>query len=211
MSRAVPNSSINSRSRSHSRHRDLGLGPCLSDSDIEGECRQNLSDPRQTTEEPKPHRCLLDVMNINLVNMNIYTSTRVSQKKGKGKVTDEDDSKKRKSSCVCSEDIKSEAKYQRTSGRNTTNSKTGGQDSGRGNAGNSCHTCEGMMEWAFGGYSVVHHGASLLQNKCALELQVERNLDADMSHAGKWHIWLVLFDTVHKYCMCASEMYTIHL
>lgn len=194
MCRAVPNSFINSRSRSHSRPRDLGLGPCLSDSDMEGEGRQNLSDPRQTTEEPKPHRCLLDIMNINLVNMNIYTSTRVSHEKGKGKGTGEDDSKKRKSSCVCSEDTKSDAKNQRASGRNTTNSKTGGQDSGRGSGGTSCHACEGMMEWTFGGYSVVHQGASLLQNKCALELQVERNLDADMSHAGKWHILLVLLN-----------------
>ncbi|KAK3881484.1 hypothetical protein Pcinc_014068 [Petrolisthes cinctipes] len=181
--------STDSRSRSRSRPRDLGVGPSLSDSDMEGECRQSRSDPRQTTEDPKPHRCLLDVMNINLVNMNIYTSSRVPHQMGKGKATDEEDKKKGKDFCKCSDETKSDDKYQRTSERNATNSKSDGPDSS-GTGGKSCHSCEGMKEWTFGGYSVVHQGASLLQNKCALKLQVERNLDTDVTHAvPDWSIY----------------------
>ncbi|CAL4081883.1 unnamed protein product, partial [Meganyctiphanes norvegica] len=112
-----------SRSRSHSRHRDASL--FLSDSEAEVDSFN------------PSHKCLLDVMYIDLVNMDLYTSIRTSLRKMPTKTAF-------KSQEQCDVD---------------------------------------RVEWVFGSYRIERQGCSLLKDKCALKLQVERNLDSMICHS----------------------------
>ncbi|XP_047493790.1 vacuolar protein sorting-associated protein 13D-like isoform X6 [Penaeus chinensis] len=132
-----------SRSRSHSRHRDPNLS-YLSDSDMEGDLRQ------QALAVSASHKCLLDVMYIDLVNMDLYTSTRATRSKySQQKARSKDEAKTTKGN----------------------EKEVGGR------------VTEDSVEWMFRAYCVVRQGKSLLQEKCAIKLQVERNLDTAISHA----------------------------
>lgn len=94
-------------------------------------------------------------MYIDLVNMDIYTSNRSQQKK--------------------SRTVKVGGKTWPVA------SSKGKQEASKGKV----EIADGeYVEWVFGSYSVVRQGISLLQDKCALKLQVERNLDTAISHAG---------------------------
>ncbi|KAG7167042.1 Vacuolar protein sorting-associated protein 13D-like 2, partial [Homarus americanus] len=126
--------SHDSRSRSHSRHRD-GNQSYTSESDAEGDLRQQQS-------HSVSQKCLLDVLYIDLVNMDIYTSTRSPPKKSYN------------------------------SGRN---------NQGISKSKSSNDTGE-IVEWIFGSFSVMRQGTSMLYDKCALKLQVERNLDTAVCH-----------------------------
>ena len=106
----------------------------------------------------------MDVMFFNLVNMDIHTGTRYPtvhsqsyNKLGKGSSSEREFTKKRNGS---------ERK----------------EDNGR--KARVSTTMQEEVEWVFGSYAVKRVGTSLLHDKCALELQVERNLDTAVSHAG---------------------------
>ncbi|XP_064107510.1 intermembrane lipid transfer protein VPS13D-like isoform X2 [Macrobrachium nipponense] len=145
--------SIDSRSRSRSRHRDVNLS-YFSDSDMECDFkRQTSSDAYQS------HKCLLDVMYIDLVNMDLYTSTRSGRKKTKNVKTE----MKRKVTNI-SETVTYELP------KNLSEKNCGSEN-------------KGTPEWLFSAYCVVRQGKSLLRDKCALKLQVERNLDTEVSHS----------------------------
>lgn len=117
----------------------------LSDSDMEGDLRQ------QALAVSASHKCLLDVMYIDLVNMDLYTSTRATRSKySQQKARSKDEAKTLKGN----------------------EKEVGGR------------VTEDSVEWMFRAYSVVRQGKSLLQEKCAIKLQVERNLDTAISHAG---------------------------
>ena len=45
---------------------------------------------------------------------------------------------------------------------------------------------ESAASWNFGPYKVVKQGSSLLKENCALKVQVERNLDGDISRIGNY-------------------------
>ena len=110
----------------------------------------------------KPHTCLLDVMFVSLVNMDIHTGTRsatgLSQRYHKQQLG-------RGSSTGLEDDC---AKKNNGGGRKARKSVSVTEE----------------VEWVFGSYVVKRVGTSLLHDKCALELQVERNLDTAISHAG---------------------------
>nr|XP_045619802.1 vacuolar protein sorting-associated protein 13D-like isoform X1 [Procambarus clarkii]XP_045619809.1 vacuolar protein sorting-associated protein 13D-like isoform X1 [Procambarus clarkii] len=141
--------SLDPRSRSRSRHRDTGLS-FPSDSEAEGDQRQQTV----TSNSSKLQKCLLDVMYIDLVNMDIYTSIRLSKIPFNSKV------REKEHPSTFAEKEKQEA------------SKSKGSSSSGEN-----------VEWIFGSYSVMRQGVSMLQEKCAFKLQVERNLDTALSHA----------------------------
>ncbi|XP_076064677.1 vacuolar protein sorting 13D isoform X4 [Oratosquilla oratoria] len=133
------------RSRSHSKKRD---GVYTSDSDLE-------SDQRTRVPETS-HKCLLDVMHINLVNMDIYTSVRLRK----------------------SYSHKRNQSFEHASQAQTKVSQLRRKDSDR------ILKREGeSIEWLFNSYKVIRKGSSLLQDKCALKVQVERNLDTFTSRA----------------------------
>ncbi|XP_071526978.1 intermembrane lipid transfer protein VPS13D [Panulirus ornatus] len=103
----------------------------------------------------QPFECLLDVMYIDLVNMDIYTGIRSSQEKSYSTRKGE-----RQEPCT----------YLGMERQETSEGKE------------SIHSIEDV-EWMFGSYSVVRQGISMLRDKCALKLQLERNLDSTICHA----------------------------
>ncbi|KAK8735874.1 hypothetical protein OTU49_017439, partial [Cherax quadricarinatus] len=135
------------RSRSQSRHRDVGVS-CASDSDAEGDHREKTT----IGSNSELQKCLLDVMFIDLVNMDIYTSIRLSRQKS--------ELGERKPHSSFSGKEKKKKKKEREESRSTRES----------------------VEWVFGSYSVIRQGISMLRDKCALKLQVERNLDTALGH-----------------------------
>ena len=50
--------------------------------------------------------------------------------------------------------------------------------------------------WNFGSYQIIKQGPSLLKDNCALQVQVERNLDGDISKIGNKKLtnFLMSFD-----------------
>ncbi|XP_063884386.1 intermembrane lipid transfer protein VPS13D-like isoform X2 [Scylla paramamosain] len=114
----------------------------------------------------KPHRCLLDVMFVSLVNMDIHTGTRSPTGHSQ--------------------------RYQKQLGRGsssgleddyTKKTNNGGRNGKEDRKARKNTSVTEEVEWVFGSYVVKRIGTSLLHDKCALELQVERNLDTAISHA----------------------------
>ncbi|KAL7638274.1 UNVERIFIED_CONTAM: hypothetical protein RMT77_010838 [Armadillidium vulgare] len=92
---------------------------------------ENRTTSSEETQSRRGQRCLLDVMQVALVNMDLFRSQRMvksSKIKLKGDKTEVE------------ENI-----------------------------------------WDFGSFAIVRKGSSVLKEKCALKVQVERNLDADIS------------------------------
>ncbi|KAK7083456.1 hypothetical protein SK128_002186, partial [Halocaridina rubra] len=144
--------SIDSRSRSRSRHRDANLSlNYFSDSDMETDFIQQY----------QSHKCLLDVMYVDLVNMDIFTSTissRIKPTQGKPKKRENIKEEKQDHPNIPPE------KYAKMNEKRDNEAKEN-------------------QEWIFGTYCVRRQGKTLLREKCALKLQVERNLDTAISHS----------------------------
>lgn len=106
-------------------------------------------------------------MFVNLVNMDIFTGTRSPTKHSRQHRKHVG----RESSGVASGE------------QRRKNSAGGKKEGGRSRKSSSV---EEDVAWVFGSYMVKRVGSSLLHDKCALTLQLERNLDTAISHAGEW-------------------------
>ncbi|KAG0696636.1 Vacuolar protein sorting-associated protein 13D [Chionoecetes opilio] len=146
------------RLRQQGRHSEAAAPTSTQHSNFDGNVNPENSS--------KPHKCLLDVMFVSLVNMDIHTGTRSPTQhsqynhkqlgRGNSSSSEEKHSKKR---------------------------NRGGKKEEKGRKSRK-NASVGEVEWVFGSYMVRRCGTSLLHDKCALELQVERNLDTAISHAG---------------------------
>lgn len=156
------------RLRHHSRHSEAAQASQAhhqtSQSSTEDDASQDSS--------ARPHRCLLDVMFVNLVNMDIFTGLRSPMKRSK---------RRHKHVGRESSGVPAGEHGRKISDGGRKSSNGGRKDSGRPRKGSSV---EEDVAWVFGSYVVKRVGSSLLHDKCALTLQVERNLDTAVSHAG---------------------------
>ncbi|XP_050720689.1 intermembrane lipid transfer protein VPS13D-like isoform X3 [Eriocheir sinensis] len=148
------------RLRHHSRHSDSPQPSAPHPQTSQGSTEDDASQEGAT----KPHRCLLDVMFVNLVNMDIFTGTRLPTRRSK----QHHKHVGRESSGVASGEQrrKNSAGLKKEGGRSRKSSSV-----------------EEDVAWVFGSYLVKRVGSSLLHDKCALTLQLERNLDTAISHA----------------------------
>lgn len=108
---------------------------------------------------PKDYVCLLDVLHIELTDMDLYSAVRI-EKRERGSYQ------------------QGKAFYWMVRGKRKSKRTR------------LCKILQVMVVFCFSGdlsfsaHVVRRQGGPLLKEKCALRLQVERNLDGDISHAG---------------------------